>query len=205
MKKKMMSLALAVVMCLSLCVPAFAATTQPANSALCVEANIPEGMVLLATDVSIVDDGEGHRGEVTIHEYGKPGSTSVLEQGQNGIKPRSMYPEYEVGYEKYFTFQISNEAIGLPSFVAGTPLTSAMKSAISKIVKEKLGEKLAASFIPGLNIASWVLAAIALTNGLCGNKGFQVVVDCVYSETYLHGQGYSLYGWDIKECSFGVY
>ena len=39
MKKKMMSLALAVVMCLSLCVPAFAATTQPLNSASCVEAS----------------------------------------------------------------------------------------------------------------------------------------------------------------------
>lgn len=91
--KALTSLTLASAMCLSLCVPAFAATTQPPNSTPSVEVE----MVLLATDVSIADDGEGHRGEVTIQEYGKSGSTSILEQGQNEIKSGSMYLEYEIG------------------------------------------------------------------------------------------------------------
>ena len=95
------ALVLCIALCIALCVAASAAAGQPFNSASCVEASAPEGMLLLAADVSIVDNGVGHRGEVTIHEYDNPGSTTVPEQDQNGIKSKSMYPEDAVDIKKY--------------------------------------------------------------------------------------------------------
>lgn len=198
MKKKGLAFLLAMIMTMSTGMTAFAASPVSSGN------DIPNGFVLIDEETTLVDDGEGNMVEVTIEEYGKPGSESSLNREQNE-RQRGYIKEYEVGTEKYFVFKISNNAIGFPSLAVGTPLTSAMKKAIANIVKEKLGEKLASQFIPGLNIVSWVLAAIAFGNSVAGNNGFKVSVDCVYRETYLHKEGYYMYGWDITDCSFGVY
>lgn len=81
-----------------------------------ISADEREGMVLIGTEVSVVDDGEGHEIEMTIKEYEVPGDVSLLEQSQSDVKLMSGYiPDYEVGHRRSFEFTISNDAIGFPS------------------------------------------------------------------------------------------
>lgn len=210
MLKKGLSILLVFVIFSSMGMTAFAATPVAISENSVIlnsgATNEREGMVLIGTEVSVVDDGEGHEIEMTIKEYGEPGDVSLLEQSQSDVKLMSGYiPDYEVGHRRSFEFTISNDAIGFPSLAAGTPLTSKMKKAIAKAIAKKMSEKVAAQFIPGVNVASWVLAAIAYGNSKAGNDGFEVVIDCIYAETYLHKEGYYMYGWDIEDCTFGVY
>lgn len=210
MFKKGLSILLVFVIVSSMGITAFAATPVAISENSVIlnsgATNEREGMVLIGTEVSVVDDGEGHEIEMTIKEYGEPGDVSILEQSQSDVKLRSGYkPDYEVGHRKKFEFSISNEALGFPSLAVGTPLTSKMKKALAKAVAKKLSEKLAEQFIPGVNAVSWVLAAISYANAKAGNDGFKVTFYCIYAETYLHKEGYYLYGWDIDDCVFEVY
>ena len=182
--KKLISILLSVVVMFTLSVPAFATEPIQANQ----QAEIPDGFVLFDSETSFVDDGTGNLIEVTVNEY-----------------RRLIAPLAEVGEERIYTFDISNTSLGVVSVVVGTPLTKTVKQKIATIVAQKLGEKIGASFIPGLNVASWIISAIGTANAVFGNNGFRITVSVVYTEYFEHKEGIYLHGWDLSDFDISTY
>lgn len=186
--KKLLSILLIIAVMFTLSVPAFAVEPVQVNQ----QTEIPDGFVLFDSETSFIDDGSGNLVEVTVNEYRRPVNSNIALLA-------------DVGEERIYTFDISNDALGFPSLAVGVPLTSAMKNKIASIVTQKLGEKVAGALLPGVNVASWVLAAIAATNSLAGNNGFRITISVIYTETFEHKEGIYTWGWDITDCGFSVY
>lgn len=182
--KKWLSILLSIVIMCTLTVPAFA--TEPVQSNQ--QAEIPEGFVLFDSETSLVDDGTGNLVEVTVEEY------------------RSLVvPFSTVGEKRYYTFNISNNALGIASITAGAPLTKAVRQKIANIVAQKLGEKIGANFIPGLNVVSWILGTIGTINACFGNNGFRITVSVVYTEIFENKEGVYHRGWDLSDLTLSTY
>lgn len=186
--KKILCLLLAIMLVVSVSIPAVA--NEPVLPS--TQNTIPDGYVLYDRETSYVDDGSGNLVEVTTEEYRRP---------SNGL----IAPLADVGEERIYTFQISNTALGVTSLVTGAPIPKAAKDALAKIVAKKLGEKIGAALIPGLNLASFFIAAFATINDLVGNEGFEVTVYVEYTEYFEHKEGIYTHGWDITDWDFGTY
>lgn len=191
MFKKLLSVCLALIMVLGTSFSAFAATTNSNNRV------IANSRVITNEDVVYVDDGEGNIVPVTITE-------NIYVSNNNGIMPRSFSPTAKVGEKRSYTVKISNEAMGMPSLAAGALSFTAKKNA-AQIAAKAIAAKLGANFIPGLNVASWILSAAAMANAISGKAGIQLTVGLKYTETYLHKEGYSVYGWSTTSLSVSRY
>lgn len=68
---------------------------------------------------------------------------------------------------------------------------------MAQIAAKAIAAKSGSNFIPGLNLASWILSAIALANAKSGKLGIQLTAGSKYTETYLHKESYSIYASDL--------
>lgn len=168
-------------------------TSIPINKALAMDIN--NDMVLVNTEVFMVEDEQGNEFEIILEEY----------EEESKVQLRGMFKEYPIGTRKSYVFKISNAALGIPTIIEGAPISAAVKKKIENILVDKLGQKIGASLIPGLKIASWVALAIGGINEVAGNDGFEFTIDATYSEYYSHKEGYFLYGWDLDGFSVSTY
>ena len=113
----------------------------------------------------------------------------------------------KVGERKYVDKKISNAVLGLPLGVTSAigNLGSATIKKVAREVAEEIGKKVGSKFVPGLNVVSSIATLISLVNGACGNDGFLVTVELEYTEVYLHKEGYSVSGWNIRDLEVEVY
>lgn len=153
--------------------------------------------VFTNTDVVYVDDGEGTTVPVEITE-------TIYYNNSNQGMLKSMSPTAKVGETRSYTVKISNEAMGIPS-VAGGALTLAAKKKAVKILKNAIVKKLGSNFLPGVNFISWALSAAALANALTGKNGIAITVGLKYKRTYIHKEGYYVYGWSPTSLSVKRY
>ena len=153
--------------------------------------------VVTNTDVIYVDDGYGNIVPVEVTE-----TIFYNDISQGALK--SMSPTAKVGETRSYTVNISNEAMGIPS-VAGGALTYAAKKKAVKILKNAIVKKLGSNFLPGVNFISWALSAAALANALTGKNGISITVGLKYTSTYLHKEGYYVYGWSPTSLSVKRY
>lgn len=149
------------------------------------------------TDVVYVDDEERNIVSVEITE-------TIYYNGNSGIVPMAFPPKAKVGERRTYTVKISNEAMGVPSLVGGTLSLAAKRKAV-KILAKAIAKKLGSSFIPGLNFVSWTLGAAAFANAVSGKSGISVTVGLKYTRTYLHKEGYYVYGWSPTSLSVRRY
>nr|WP_298571812.1 hypothetical protein [uncultured Mogibacterium sp.] len=149
------------------------------------------------TDVVYVDDEEGNIVPVEITE-------TIYYNGNSGIVPMDFSPKAKVGERRTYTVKISNEAMGVPSLVGGTLSFAAKKKAV-KVLAKAIAKKLGSSFIPGLNFVSWALGVAAFANAVSGKAGISVTVGLKYTRTYLHKEGYYVYGWSPTSLSVRRY
>lgn len=148
-----------------------------------------------------VDDGEGNTVDVTIIE-------NIYSSTSGNIAVQGLTPTEELGTRKTYTIRISNEAIGAPSFIVGgvdTLLKLGVANKAATIVANAITKKLGANFIPGVNIASWLLGAAAFVNGLCGNKGIAVNLELEYRGIFWHREDRYTYGWYPNGVSVNPY
>ncbi len=194
---RILSMVLAMAMSLTLCVPAFA-TNDGGDWA---KENESTGYSFAGRkeEVLLVDDGKGNLVEVTIIE-----DSFAPQSRQRFLMAKS---SNQIGDIKKLTFRISNEALGLPSVVTGlstlTDLGVAREAA--EITSKALVEKLGSSFIPAVNFVAWLLGAAAFYNGICGNRGIEVVITLEYRETYWHRENRTVQGWQQKSVSVQPY
>lgn len=164
--------------------------------------------IILTDEMITITDEYGNTYDVYAEEYlevpvSAPYSTETI--NKNEASRSGLHPDYPVGTRRAWNFSISNNQLGVGSLVAGTPLSQSVKNAIANIVTQRLGATIGSAVIPGLNIASWVISAIATINSVCGNNGFTVRVQGVYSSTYINGGGYYMYGWSLESLSLSTY
>lgn len=160
--------------------------------------------------VTVIDEDTGVEYEVLIEEYfevpvNAPYSLETVTIAENENVARGLFPEYPVGTRRGWNFTITNSELNNFSIVAGTPIPAGVKSAIANIVSQRLASFIGGSVLPGINIAGWVASVIATINGYCGNNGFYVNVEGVYSSTYIHSGGYYMYGWSLDSLSMGAF
>jgi hypothetical protein len=168
-------------------------TSIPFNKVLATDIN--NDMVLVNTEVFMVEDDQGNEFEVILEEY----------EEEYGVQSRGMIKEYPIGTRRSYVFKISNTALEIPTFAQGAPISAAAKKKAMSILTTKLGEKLGSSIIPGLNVASWVALGVGLMNDLVGNNGFEFSIGAIYSEDYYNKDGYYVYGWDLDDFSVRTY
>lgn len=149
------------------------------------------------TDVVYVDDEDGNIVSVEITE-------TIYDAVTSGIVPLDFSPTAKVGERRTYTVKISNEAMGVPSLAGGT-LSLAAKKKAANILAKAVAKKLGSSFIPGLNFVSWALGAAAFANAVSGKSGISITVGLEYTRTYLHKEGYYLYGWSPNSLSVRRY
>lgn len=113
---------------------------------------------------------------------------------QTGIAPRSFSPKVKVGTRKTFKVRISNASLGFPNVLKGG-ISHAKKKKFIKAASKAIAKKLGASFLPGVNFATWLLSAVGAANALSGSKGFEIGSKMEYRKTYLHKEGFYMYGW----------
>ena len=196
MKKRIKAIALSIsiailgVALLTPCTYAFSADVSKGENSISKKA-------ITSTDVFYVDDGEGNMVPVEITE-----TIYYTDLNQGVLK--SMSPTAKVGETRSYTVKISNTAMGIPS-VAGGALTYAAKKKAVKILKNAIVKKLGSNFLPGVNFVSWALSAAALANALTGKNGIAITVGLKYKRTYLHKEGYYVYGWSPTSLSVKRY
>lgn len=205
MKIKNISLMLAMVILLTFAGGVFATGTN--NHMVLVNQDVDDDMVLVNSEVFIVEDEEGNEHEVILEEYVHKDDLEEYKSKKDskGIRLDSLIPEYEVGTRKTYVFRISNEALALGGTSVGVPLSSATKDKIVKILAKKLGEKIGKSILPGIAIAGWLASMIGGINAVLGNDGFEISITVEYSSTFIHSQGYYVYGWDLVDFDLSTY
>ncbi len=164
---------------------------------------LKNGEVVSEETVYVVDD-KGKNIPIVIQEVFQSEEDKLLSENENR-QTRGWEQEHEIGEKKTYIVRISNEAMGLPSFVTGAPITSAAKKKAGKIVAKVIGKKIGYNFVPGLNVISWVVGGFAFINGVAGNKGIKVRVSLVYDSTYVYEGGMYFYGWDIDDLTIKTY
>ncbi|CRH60172.1 Uncharacterised protein [Chlamydia trachomatis] len=118
-------------------------------------------------------------------------------ENYNSDKPvlTSLYPDYPVGTKRYFTFNITREALGLTSGA----------SEVSIRVLSKVTNKLLAKAIPGIG---WISIAAIVGAGamyVCGVTGLKVSLELEYVEHYYNMGGYYVYAWDLNSANIEPY
>lgn len=68
-----------------------------------------------------------------------------------------------------------------------------------------IAKKLGSSFIPGLKFVSWALGVAVFANAVSGKSGISITVGLKYTRTYLHKDGYYVYGWSPTSLSVRRY
>lgn len=138
-------------------------------------------------------------------EYGNSYNLEFTEYtySDNSLKLRSM--SNSNGERKVFSFRISNNDLGFPSIVAGTPFTEPFKRKLANVVATKISARLGANIIPGINLVSWLLTSAAFINGRMGNNGFQIDIETVYRTYYSHRENLTISGWDFESVSLYPY
>lgn len=121
--------------------------------------------------------------------------TQVVEFNENSVFPIVADPS--VGATKSFSVKVSNSTMGLPS-LAGTPLTAAAKKVLKEKTKQKIVAVVGSKFVPGLNIATWVVAAFAYINEKTGKSGVEIYGTMIYRKHESQKEGTITYGWDVK-------
>lgn len=136
--------------------------------------------------------------EKVILDDGIPIDVEVTEETQTplqtAIVPFGYSPKVKVGTVKTFKVRISNASLGFPNVIKGG-ITATQKKKFIKAASKAITKKMGASFLPGINFATWLLAAIGAANALANNRGFEIGCKMKYSKTYLHKEGFYLYGW----------
>lgn len=136
--------------------------------------------------------------EKVILEDGTPIDVEVTEETQTPIQtaivPFGYSPKVKVGTVKTFKVRISNASLGLPNFMK-EGITKTQKKKFIKAASKAIIKKMGANFLPGINFATWLLAAVGIVNGSVNNQGFEIGCKMKYSKTYLHKEGFYLYGW----------
>lgn len=149
------------------------------------------------TDTVYVDDGEGNIVPVEITE-------TIYYRADTDIVPMDFSPTAKVGERRTYTVRISNEAMGAPSLVGGM-LSLVAKRKAAEILANAIAKKLGSSFLPGLNFVSWVLGVAAFANAVSGKSGISITMGLKYTSTYLHKDGYYVYGWSPTSLSVSRY
>lgn len=109
-----------------------------------------------------------------------------------------------VGATKSFSVKVSNSMMGVPSYGCST-VTAAGKKVLNAQTKKAIIAKVGSKFIPGLNIATWIVTTLGYINGLTGYNGIEVYGTLIYRKVVLHQQGNVYYGWDIKSLKMRRY
>ena len=181
--KKFISMFLAVAMGMSLCVNfAFASNLE-------ITKNEPELYLIETNEETIqVDDGEGNLVDVTIIE-------NIYSPNKNAAT-QSLTPTEELGERRSYTIRISNLAMGAPGVVTGVSTLAELKVAekAAEIVSKAVAAKLGANFLPGVNIASWLLTIVSFVNAACGYNGIEVEIELEYKGIFWHRENRYTYG-----------
>lgn len=192
--KKFISMFLAVAMCMSLCVNfAFASNLE-------ITKNEPELYLIETNEETIqVDDGEGNLVDVTIIE-------NIYSSNKNAVT-QSLTPTEELGERRSYTIRISNLAMGAPGVVTGVSTLAELKVAekAAEIVSKAVAAKLGANFLPGVNIASWLLTIVSFVNAACGYNGIEVEIELEYKGIFWHRENRYTYGWypdGVNVCAY---
>ena len=190
---RILSMALVLAMSLTLCVPAFA--TNDGGDWAKENESAGYSFAGRTEEVLLVDDGKGNLVEVTIIE-----DSFVSQSRQRFLMAKS---GNQIGDIKKLTFQISNEALGLPGVVSGASSIKDLGVArqAAEITSNAVSAKLGSSFIPTVNFVAWLLGVAAFVNGLCGNRGIEVIITLEYRETYWHRENCTVQGWQQKSVS----
>ena len=149
------------------------------------------------TSIVYIEDDNGNIIPIEITE-------TIYGYDNEGISPNALTPEVDVGTTRTYSVKISNELMGLPS-VAGGAITYAAKKAAVKATSKAIAAKLATGFAPGINFVSWALGAAAWANAVTGKAGIKITVKLKYTSTYIHKEGYYLYGWSPTSLSISRY
>lgn len=108
---------------------------------------------------------------------------------------KSLNPEYEVGTTRYFTFNITREALGLTSGA----------SEVSIRMLSNVTNKLLAKAIPGIGWLSLAAIVGAGTMYVCGVNGLEVSIELEYVEHYYNMGGYYIYAWELNSVDVTAY
>lgn len=191
LSKKILTLILALSTTLSTSVPAFAISTNNNDTSGYNDS------IITNEDIVYVSDDEGNMVPITIIEKIYPSNSGRIATNRSSSSNK-------VGETRTYTVKISNDTMGLPSLAIGALPSSAKKKAAkfaAKAISKKVGENL----IPGLNLVSWIVGAAAWANSVTGKSGIEISIDLEYTETYLHKEGYSVYGWSPRHISIDRY
>ena len=189
MKKKLTALFLALVMCMTLGVPALAYDYS--------EQTEERTLVSVSTDVVQVQtsDGNIYNLEVTERIYQIPHA---------GMGERSYIPLEEIGKIREYDFRILNSEM-LSEVVDYVNLSSEAKAELANVAATYISAALGTNLIMGLNLTAAMIGALAAINIIAGEDGFLVTVTMVYSAYYSQREGYYLYGWDFEDVSVSVF
>lgn len=95
--------------------------------------------------------------------------------------------------------------MGLPSCVAGTPISSKAKNKLKSLVAKKVSGSVASKLIPGINWLSWIVCGLSIINAATGKNGIKITLALVYKKTTLRKEGYTIEGWNVKSVKVARY
>lgn len=144
---------------------------------------------------------------IVTDDAGNPIKVTLIENAplNNNTNPTTrLYQQYPIGYELSYTIKLSNEDLGLPSIVGGG-ISYAAKKRASQAAAAAIAAKLGSKFIPGVNLASYILGVGAWANAVTGKAGIMITVYLKYSSVYLNKEGHYYYGWSPTGLSISRY
>lgn len=166
--------------------------------------NVEYQKELVSTDIDyFIDEETGNKYKLITEEYLET-PISENEYTEGNATTRSLFPEYNIGSRKSWTFRVSNDELGGIGDL-GSTLSDRGKELLKQKMTQKVIASIGSSLLTGVNVASWIAIGLSTWNGYIGNNGFQAIVLGVYSSTYINGGGYYMYGWAIDEVRFSTY
>lgn len=189
MKKKVISMLLALSICFSLSAMAFAAGNgmdSDSNEALShvYDEDYWKNVYVTLDDGSVV--------EVGIHCDTTPADTATTRS--------SLVPEVPVGTKRTYSVKISNAKLGA-AFTVGSLLSATGKQKLATAAAAAIN----AEAVVAVVTAAKILAAIASINTIVGNNGFVVTAKVEYAAHFIGSQGHNVYSWDLKSVTLGTY
>lgn len=193
--KKVISAILCLSMIFSLMAPAFAYCDS-------IEENESKPFSYTTKEifVPIIDD------DGIVHEI----AVTVCVPNGIDISAYGVYPDpnYKVGDITSFSFRIDNAQIQAITDIpgkAGMIVERFAKKGIAEIAATVVGESLAGPLVSGLLLAPAILDVIVDVLLIYGINGFDITVNMVYTEHYIHSGRYYMYGWALDSVKIKTY
>ena len=197
MKKSISMMLVLTLLFISLpCNTAFASAFR--NGQFVVGDDSLDNMVLVSSEIVTVQDDKGNDINIVVEEYMEVPKDNV-------IRPFGLDQEHPIGYKKTWSFKITNEQLQLVGYTVSAPISDAAKKSLANLIAKVIGETIASAIKPAVGWVAWLLTGAGIANAVYGNKGFTVSISGVYTETYLHKEGYYLYGWNLSLPSIATY